>query len=312
MGRWVEPIYCLIMLIIGFLKSMSFFPYVYICIYANYVAQNIDSRKEKFLMTFLNGTTALGDILGLLLGDLIINWVNWGWHAFIIFFSSILFLSGLAFYLFLAEIPLERPQQNNCCTELKEQFHQLKIIFRQPNISLLVFEYSMHSCLFYNQLTWYPYFFTVTGLSQWAQLLAIIPSLCCFTTPLYLEPALGYFSKVNQIIITMLSVNVASFILLIALGHQIEQVSNLPFLALILFVGASSFCGPFARAALLEMTIEGRRDPVTIFHMYNFFSFLQCASNALTYFLIGYFMERGKYRCMQISNRSFRFCWWSQ
>ena len=101
-------------------------------------------------MTILNGTTTLGDAFGLLLGDIVISRLNWGWQCFILIFAAILFLSGLAFYLFLSEIPLDRPQQADCCTELQEQFQQLKSIFRQPNISLLVFEYAMHSCLFYN------------------------------------------------------------------------------------------------------------------------------------------------------------------
>ena len=72
-------------------------------------------------MVVLGGTSTLGDAFGLLLGDLIIG--RFGWQIFVIVFSLIMFVSGLAFYLHLVEIPLERARNNNLCTELQEQMH---------------------------------------------------------------------------------------------------------------------------------------------------------------------------------------------
>ena len=52
-------------------------------------------------MTIFNGTVSLGDVFGLLLGELIINQLEWGWQKFVALFALILYMSGAAFYLCL-------------------------------------------------------------------------------------------------------------------------------------------------------------------------------------------------------------------
>ena len=109
------------------------------------------------------GTISLGDVAFLLLGDLIVNRLKWGWHIFVVVFCCFILTSSLAFYCYLEEITLEVSQDNSLCTKIQEQFHQTKQLLLKPNIFLVVLEVSLYSCLFYNMLTWYPYFFTVVG-----------------------------------------------------------------------------------------------------------------------------------------------------
>ena len=73
MGSLVKPIYCLMMPIIGFVKAIAFLPNVYISKYWKISVKNMDAQKEKMKMTIFNGTVSLGDVFGLLLGELIIN-----------------------------------------------------------------------------------------------------------------------------------------------------------------------------------------------------------------------------------------------
>ena len=67
------------------------------------------------LMNLLTGALSLGEIFGLLLGDVIINKLQWGWHWFLGIFTLILFCSSLAFYLHLREMPLEVAQESSFC-----------------------------------------------------------------------------------------------------------------------------------------------------------------------------------------------------
>ena len=77
-------------------------------------------------MTIFNGTMTLGDVFGLLLGELIINQLEWGWQKFVALFALILYMSGAAFYLCLREMPLRRPSQNSLGIELGEQCRKIK------------------------------------------------------------------------------------------------------------------------------------------------------------------------------------------
>ena len=142
-------------------------------------------------MNVLTGAVSLGEIFGILLGDIVINKLEWGWHWFLGIFTLVLFCFSLAFYLGLREMPLEVAQENDLCAELQAQSAQATSIISQPNIFLVILEDALFSTLFYCMLTWYPYLFTVIGFPSYAPYFSIIPPLTYFCSPFFFEPLLS-------------------------------------------------------------------------------------------------------------------------
>ena len=66
-------------------------------------------------MNILTGAVSLGEVFCLLLGDALINRLEWSWHKFVVIFVVILLSSTLSFYLRLEELPLERVEGGSFC-----------------------------------------------------------------------------------------------------------------------------------------------------------------------------------------------------
>ena len=174
----------------------------------------------------------------------------------------------------------------------------------KPKIFFVVLELSLNSTLFYNMIAWYPYFFTAIGFPSYAAYLSIVPSLFYFLVPFVFEPLVSRCeNKANYIIIILHFLNLCIYGWLALLGHQISDPGNVSLLFVLIVAQGIIFAGPCVRSTLIEMAIESEGNPTTLYHMYNFFILLQCLLAAISYFLIGYFMERGKNCDMQTKHR---------
>ena len=209
-------------------------------------------------MNIVMGAIALGDAFFLLIGDIAINKLGWGWKIFVIIISGLLLCSSLAFYFYLEEIPLEASQEDNLCEKIHEQIGQSREILSQPNKLLVILEFAIDSCLFYNMLTWYPYFFTLIGFPEYAPYLSIITPFCFFLAPLIIEPMFNCCQKQRQnIICILLLLNIGVFVWLMILGMDISDSTDINLLFGLVIVQAMLYSDPYCRTCMIEMAIEG-------------------------------------------------------
>ena len=100
-------------------------------------------------------------------------------------------------------------------------------------------------------------------------------------------------TKRKLITTLLLSLNVGVFGWVTILGRNISDSSNVSLLFGLVLTQSMLYSAPYARIALVEMTTEGEGSPTIIYHMYNFFTLFQCVLSALSYFLIGYSLQKG-------------------
>lgn len=295
MGSWIQPIYCLIMLSTGFLKVTDFLPKMYLSKQNLNSVKYIDVQNEKMMMTIFNAIATFGDVFGLLIGNLIIYQTGLGWHWYIVIYSLITFTSGLAFYLVAEELPLERiPEHENLWEEIKQQFFHIVETLSKPNIFLIIIEIALCTCLFYNMLTWYPFFFTSIGLGEYSTYISMIPAICFSLAPFIIEPVLKLCERrSDQVLILLFVLNVGAFIWLMILSKHTSDHENVVQFFILIIVQGLVYFGPFARMGLNEVAIEGRENETVIFYIFISYDLIQCGMVALSYFLVGVFMEHG-------------------
>lgn len=116
-------------------------------------------------MNLLNGTTWLGDSLGLLLGFLLLDVEKVDWAVYVLVFAAFLLLSLALFSRNVEEYPVEDEEAEfaTAWEYVQDKFRNIRSILCDPEKAVAICEFTLISAFYYNIMLWFPYYFTVTG-----------------------------------------------------------------------------------------------------------------------------------------------------
>ena len=126
----------------------------------------------------------LGEVITILLGELLLHHLHSTWQVFLIIFCFLLLLSAVLFWVCLDEMPIEYEEGGNLCEMVDEKWTIMKEIMKKPNQALVIIESLLFSTFFFIALLWFPYFFSVLGYESYANNIGLTVPIVAIVAPL--------------------------------------------------------------------------------------------------------------------------------
>ena len=126
----------------------------------------------------------LGEVITILLGELLLHHLNSTWQVFLIIFCFLLLLSAVLFWVCLDEMPIEYEEGGTLCEMVDEKWTIMKEIMKKPNQALVIIESVLFSTFYFTVILWFPYFFSVMGYESYANNIGLTVPLGAIIAPI--------------------------------------------------------------------------------------------------------------------------------
>ena len=237
----------------------------------------------------------MGDVVSILLGELVMNIIGWDWSVFILIFIFLLFLSGLSLHLFVEECPMERDHRNlTTCQKLHEQLNNLQQNFIHLNRFGAILEHAFLTTYYYNLLLWFPFYFTFIHHGQYASYLSIISPICLVIGNAFFQNLIKLCPSFTHWVSCLFYLMVVVIHWVLLEINKADEAGSIS-LYFILIVAASFIVGgPYSEITLNEFKGEADGDGDALYCMYSMMNLLKSTISLFLSYLIGSSMESGK------------------